>query len=113
MKSAQIFLVVLSGLREISMSTSLELALIPSGNKTMSLKYTVKRGSKLGAVLTPHQHRDGMFVASPDRFESSQQRYATAEEACEAARINGWGVRMSSASKGPASLIRPENCDLC
>lgn len=77
----------------------------------MTLIYTVKRGSRIGETLTPHRGSDGQYVASPDRFAASQQRFATAAQATQAAIANGWGIRMSSNGIGPASLIRPELCD--
>ena len=77
----------------------------------MTLIYTVKRGNRIGTTFTPHRGSDGKYVASPDRFAASQQRFDTAAEATQAAIKNGWGIRMSSDGKGPASLIRPELCD--
>jgi hypothetical protein len=52
-----------------------------------------------------------MYVASPTRFASDYRRFATPEEAFQAAQANGWGIRMSGEGGGSASLIKPESCE--
>lgn len=77
----------------------------------MNLTYIRQRGQRIGEVLTPHQGKDGLYVASPDRFKDSQCKFETAAAAIIAAITNGWGIRMSCEGVGPASLIRPEKCE--
>lgn len=73
------------------------------------MHYVVLRGAAKGARLTPHQHKDDMFVASRTRFKSDYQRFATAEEAFAAAKANNWGIRMSAGCGSAASLIKASN----
>ena len=77
----------------------------------MSINYTVQRGKARGTVLQPHKYADGTYVASPDRFAHSQQRFSTAEEAFQTALARGWSIRMSPASRKPISLIKADRCE--
>ena len=79
-----------------------------------SMSYTVSRGSEPGAVLTPHLHEDGKYVASMTRFEQDYVRVESVRELGILAQ-HGFSVRMSSPSstnhRAP-SLISPESLQI-
>lgn len=59
------------------------------------MSYIVSRGDESGAVLTPHTHEDGKYVASMTRFEKDHVRV---ESICELGILaqHGFSIRMSS-----------------
>lgn len=74
-----------------------------------SISYTVSRGNEPGAVLTPHLHEDGMYVASMTRFEQDYVRVGSVRELGILAQ-HGFSIRMSSSSSAnhrAPSLISP------
>ena len=74
-----------------------------------AISYTVSRGNEPGAVLTPHLHEDGKYVASMSRFEQDYVRVESIRELGILAQ-HGFSVRMSSptsASHRAPSLISP------
>jgi hypothetical protein len=71
----------------------------------MKISATRKRGKDIGLLLTPHKHEDGMYVASPTRFERDYVRVPTAEALIPLIE-RGLKVRMS-APGFPPSLIAP------
>ena len=74
-----------------------------------SMSYTVSRGNEPGAVLTPHLHEDGKYVASMTRFEQDYVRVESVRELGILAQ-HGFSVRMSSPSSAKhraPSLISP------
>lgn len=74
-----------------------------------SMSYTVSRGNEPGAVLTPHLHEDGKYVASMTRFEQDYVRVESVRELAILAQ-HGFSVRMSSscsANHRAPSLISP------
>ena len=76
----------------------------------MSISYIVRRGRTLGTVLAPHRHKDGSFVASPERRTSAYERFSTADLAFAYALANGWGIRMSAPGRSQ-SLIKADRCE--
>ena len=73
------------------------------------LTYVVTRGAGEGVVLVPHQHEDGMYVASMTRFEEDYVRVGSIRELRILAK-HGFSVRMSngaSESHRAPSLISP------
>ena len=74
-----------------------------------AMSYTVSRGTEPGAVLTPHLHDDGKYVASMTRFEQDYIRVESIRELGILAQ-HSFSVRMSSPSsishRAP-SLISP------
>ena len=76
----------------------------------MSINYIVRRGKTRGTVLAPHRHKDGSFVASPERHASAYERFPTADLAFACALAKGWGIRMSATGRSQ-SLIKADRCE--
>ena len=78
-------------------------------SEAAAISYTVSRGNEPGAVLTPHLHDDGKYVASMTRFEQDYIRVESIRELGILAK-HGFSIRMSSLSstnhRAP-SLISP------
>ena len=78
-------------------------------SEAIAMSYTVSRGDEVGAVLIPHLHEDGKYVASMTRFERDYVRVESIRELGILAR-HGFSVRMSSpnsANHRAPSLISP------
>ncbi len=73
----------------------------------MKLISQVSRGVNKGVELTPHRHKDGMYVASMTRFEKDYVRVASVEE-LSILMAQGFRVRMSAQGIAP-SLIAPKS----
>lgn len=76
----------------------------------MKIVATRKRGKDSGLVLTPHRHEDGMYVASPTKFERDYVRVPTVEALAPLIE-RGLKVRMS-APGFPPSLIAPASIQI-
>lgn len=76
----------------------------------MKLVYTVKRGRVAGQVMTPHKHKDGMYVASKTRFEEDYIREPTIERLVPHIE-RGMSIRMSVLGTA-ASLISPASIEI-
>lgn len=63
--------------------------------KMKRIRYTVKRGRSVGAVLTPHLHEDKYFVVSRTRFEKDYERVKNEADLPDWV-AKGFSVRMSS-----------------
>lgn len=77
--------------------------------ETISISYTVSRGTEPGTVLTPHLHEDGKYVASMTRFEQDYVRVESLRELGILAQ-HGFSLRMSCTSSDnhrAPSLISP------
>ncbi len=73
------------------------------------MSFIVSRGDEPGAVLTPHLHEDGKYVASMTRFEKDYVRVESIRELGILAK-HGFSIRMSgpsSAKHRAPSLISP------
>lgn len=73
----------------------------------MKLISQVSRGANKGVELTPHRHKDGMYVASMSRFKKDYVRVASIEELAILI-AQGFKVRMSAQGIAP-SLIAPQS----
>lgn len=86
-----------------------------TGNKKMKkIRYTVKRGRSVGAILSPHLHEDKHFVVSPSRFEKDYVRVKSEAELLDWI-AKGYGVRMSNPdiqSHRSPSLISPGSVEV-
>jgi hypothetical protein len=80
-------------------------------SEATAMSYIVSRGDEVGAVLTPHLHEDGKYVASMTRFEKDYVRVESMRELGILAK-HGFSIRMSSPSstchRAP-SLISPSS----
>lgn len=77
----------------------------------MSLTYTVKRGSEVGSILTPHKYKCGRYVVSSTKRIIDYRYHATLDDAEKDLRATGDRVRMSDKSSikpKPPSLIKSE-----
>lgn len=70
----------------------------------------VSRGANHGQALTPHLHKDGMYVASMTRFEKDYVRVATVDELAILI-AQGFRIRMSAQGIAP-SLIAPKSIQI-
>ncbi len=78
----------------------------------ITLRYTVTRGESRGAVLYPHQHSDGKYVASMTRFERDYIWVNTIEELLPYLK-KGYSIRMSNQrSHRTPSLISPQSIEI-
>jgi len=70
----------------------------------------VSRGARVGELLFPHKHEDGVYVVSKTRFEKDYIRVAKESEILPWLE-KGYGLRMSNSAKGITvpSLITPES----
>ncbi len=78
------------------------------------LRYFVKRGRSVGAVLTPHLHEDNHYVVSLTRFEKDYQRVKDEQDLPEWV-AKGYSVRMSNPavkSHRSSSLISPGSIEI-
>lgn len=76
----------------------------------MKITYTVKRGKRLGVVLTPHRYEDGTFRAhkTNSRNDPEGRRVGTEAELVELL-AKGYHLRMSNMAAGHApSTVRPD-----
>jgi hypothetical protein len=55
----------------------------------------VRRGSAVGAILTPHQYEDGSYVVSNTRFKADYIRVASETELADWLE-RGYRLRMSN-----------------
>ncbi len=86
-----------------------------TGNKKMKkIRFTVKRGRSVGAILSPHLHEDKHFVVSPTRFEKDYVRVKNEAELLDWI-AKGYSVRMSNPdvkSHRSPSLISPGSIEV-
>jgi len=73
----------------------------------MKLISQVSRGVNKGVELTPHRHKDGMYVASMTRFKKDYVRVASIDELA-ILLSQGFRIRMSAQGIAP-SLIAPKS----
>jgi hypothetical protein len=66
--------------------------------ETTVMFYTVSRGDEPGAVLMPHLHGDGKYVASMTRFERDYIRVESLRELEISGAQHGFCIRMSCPS---------------
>ena len=67
----------------------------------MKITAIVSRGKQKGEVVTPHIHKDGMYVVSPSRFKDDYIRVPTLEAFAAEVRKGLKGRMSSSVVKGP------------
>lgn len=65
-------------------------------NKAIKIEYSVKRGKKAGAVLTPHRYANGKYVVSKTRFKPDYV-YVDCYSEILTYLQKGYKVRMSDA----------------
>ena len=78
------------------------------------IRYTVKRGKSVGAILTPHYHEGNYFVVSQTRFEKDYIRIKDENELLEWL-LKGYSIRMSNpryVSHRSPSLISPSSIEI-
>ena len=83
-------------------------------SEAIAISFIVSRGDEPGAVLTPHLHEDGKYVASMTRFEKDYVRVESIRELGILAR-HGFSIRMSSSSSAKhraPSLISPSSLQI-
>lgn len=68
-----------------------------SKNQVIKIEYSVKRGKKAGAILTPHRYANGKYVVSKTRFKPDYV-YVDCYSEILTYLQKGYKVRMSDAS---------------
>ena len=67
----------------------------------MKIWAIVSRGAQKGEVVTPHIHKDGMYVVSPSRFKCDYIRVPTLNAFAAEVKRGLKGRMSSSVVKGP------------